>query len=266
MKNAVLAFLFLFSLVACKKPQESIATKIKKADHVEVTFFANGSQARPLSFSDAGMLDSLSKLVSDTPMEPKGCASDGKISYKKGDSLIFEGEFSLGKECGHIAFTDGGKTGALKLDPQPMNLLTRLKAKQEASKLEKLGWFIGKWTQSEGPDLTSYEQWTRANDHLFKGRAWTLYHTDTVHSETIDLLWEGDDIFYIPTVKGNAGPVRFKLTENNGQSAVFENPEHDFPTKITYENRGDSMLYAKISGMVKGKEVAKEFPLQRAKD
>jgi hypothetical protein len=93
-----------------------------------------------------------------------------------------------------------------------------------------------------------------------------LYHTDTVHSETIELLWEGDDIFYIPTVKGNAGPVRFKLTENNGQSAVFENPEHDFPTKITYENRGDSMLYAKISGMVKGKEVAKEFPLQRAKD
>jgi hypothetical protein len=84
MKNAILAFLFSLFLVACKKPQESIATKIKKADHVEVTFFADGQQARPLSFSDAGMLDSLSKLVSDTPMEPKSCASDGKISYKKG--------------------------------------------------------------------------------------------------------------------------------------------------------------------------------------
>ncbi len=266
MKNAFLAFALVLALSACKKSKESISTRLQQADRIELTFFAEDGKGTPLVYADTKMLDSLLPLVTETTSDALKCGYDGQINYLKGDSVIFSGEFNLSPECGHIAFSEGETTEFRKLAAQPMSTLARIKAVQNASKLEKLAWFLGKWTQIEGPDLVSYENWTRENDHLYKGKAWTVYHTDTVHSETIDLLWEGDDIFYIPTVKENAGPVRFKMTGTIGHSAVFENLEHDFPTKISYENRGDSVLFAKISGVIKGKEVAKEFPLQRSKD
>lgn len=264
MKNIFWAALILTALAACQKPQESLLTRLKTADNIELTFFAEGGKSATMVLADASILDSLAPLVSETPSEALKCGYDGQISYRKGDSVIFSGEFNLAPECGHIAYEDDSKTEFRKLSPLPMGTLARMKAAQNASKLEKLFWFLGRWTQTEGPDLVSYEEWKRSSDHLFTGKAWTVYHTDTVHSETIELLWEGDDIFYIPTVPENKGPVRFKMTQNDGQSAVFENPEHDFPTKISYENRGDTMLFAKISGLIKGKEVAKEFPLVRA--
>lgn len=165
---------------------------------------------------------------------------------------------------GLVAFLAGCQgattTNTPKEPPKP-----QVNPAPEPTKLERLSWFLGSWTQVEGPDLVSYENWSPNTDHSFKGNAFTLYHTDTVHTEKIELLWEGDDIFYIPTVKENDGPVRFKMTSSTENSAVFENPEHDFPTKILYEARGDTMLFAQISGMVKGKEVKKDFPLMKAK-
>jgi hypothetical protein len=129
--------------------------------------------------------------------------------------------------------------------------------------LAPLSFFLGRWSQTEGPDLVSYEQWARVSDSVWQGSSWTLYHTDTVFSEKLELKAEGKDIYYIPTVKENEGPVRFKMTKLEDRIVTFENPEHDFPQKITYEARGDTMLYAKISAMVNGKESAKAFPLKR---
>jgi Domain of unknown function (DUF6265) len=133
-------------------------------------------------------------------------------------------------------------------------------------KLEQLAWFIGRWTQVEGPDLVSFEEWKRASPTLFEGKSWTQYHTDTVHVETIDLVLEGEDIYYIPTVPENNGPVRFKMTKLEGKAVSFENPEHDFPQKISYALQGDSLLMATISGSKGGQEAKKEFPLRRVQN
>jgi hypothetical protein len=129
--------------------------------------------------------------------------------------------------------------------------------------LEPLSFFIGRWTQVEGPELISYEDWTRGTDSSWTGKSWTMYQADTVFYEKIELKAEGKDIFYIPTIDENAGPVRFKMTGLKDKSVVFENPEHDFPQKITYEARGDSMLFATISGSKDGQEAKKEFPLMK---
>ena len=44
---------------------------------------------------------------------------------------------------------------------------------------------------------------------------------------------------------------------------VFENPKHDFPQRIRYRLKGDT-LHARIEGTINGKERAIDFPYQRA--
>jgi hypothetical protein len=59
-----------------------------------------------------------------------------------------------------------------------------------------------------------------------------------------------NDLFYIVSVpnQNEEQPVAFKLTSSTIDYLVFENPEHDFPKKITYKLVTKDSLYAEISG------------------
>jgi len=41
--------------------------------------------------------------------------------------------------------------------------------------------------------------------------------------------------------------VQFKMTEATSQRIVFENPQHDFPKKITYELTTDSGMQVHLN-------------------
>ena len=58
----------------------------------------------------------------------------------------------------------------------------------------------------------------------------------------------GDDTFYIPRPRENPLPVAFRLVESGDRRLVFENPDHDFPTRIAYELRDDGSLLVWIAG------------------
>ena len=135
----------------------------------------------------------------------------------------------------------------------------------DKSPLEGLKGFLGLWKQDEGVNLISYEEWKKVSDNFYQARSWTMYNDKQVYEENIELKAENGEVYYIPHVVENKGPVRFKMTSLEGNLATFENPAHDFPQKITYEMRGDTMLFARISGVKNGKEGSKEFPLRRAK-
>lgn len=263
MKSACWILVSVIFFLGCNGSKDSFETRLKAADRIDLSFFTDGGGTVPVSITDRALLDSMAMLVSETKSDVLKCGYDGKIQYRKGDSILFSGDFNLSQDCGHIAFTDANRTEFRKLAASPMATLARIKGAQATSKLDRLAWFLGKWMQVEGPDLVSYEEWNRFSDRAYLGTSCTLYHTDTVHQEVIELISEGEDIFYIPTVKENNGPVRFKLTTLEGRKVVFENPTHDFPQKITYEAKGDSMLLAVISGAMNGKEASKEFPLRR---
>jgi hypothetical protein len=64
---------------------------------------------------------------------------------------------------------------------------------------------------------------------------------------------------------GGRPPVRFRCTSLSDRKAVFENPQHDFPTKITYERDGDELIAA-ISGPDGAKEKPETYHYQRAGD
>lgn len=56
------------------------------------------------------------------------------------------------------------------------------------------------------------------------------------------------DIYYVAHPKARCPGTDFKLTRSSATEAVFENPAHDFPKRITYRKTGDDTLTASIDG------------------
>ena len=129
--------------------------------------------------------------------------------------------------------------------------------------IDQARWLLGEWVSKTGV----HEQWQRQRETSFSGRSFFMNGKDTMVMETIQLEQRGNDLFYIPTVKNQNGgqPVPFKMTKISAGELVFENPDHDFPQKISYTKVGMDSLHAEISGTINGKERSKLFPMRRLK-
>ena len=116
------------------------------------------------------------------------------------------------------------------------------------AELEKANWFLGKW-ENKTSEGTFSEEWKVENDSLYLGQSYFINNNDTLFAETVRLEQHKNDLFYIVSVpnQNEEQPVAFKLTSSTVDYFVFENPEHDFPKKITYKLVNKDSLYAEIS-------------------
>lgn len=135
----------------------------------------------------------------------------------------------------------------------------------QTNSLSDARWLLGRW-ENQTQRGKMVEEWSKLNDSTFAGRSYMITATDSISLESILLKKEGNDLYYIPTVKGqnNDQPVKFKLTSSNTTSLVFENPAHDFPQKISYILEAEKSLMAEISGMMNGQTRSRKFPMKRA--
>ncbi len=130
---------------------------------------------------------------------------------------------------------------------------------------DSLGVIEGKWVmQFDGSSVM--EQWVKVNDTLYSGKSYEITGSDTVVTETISLVCNESGIYYIPAVmdQNDGLPVSFRLTGSEQEKFVFENPEHDFPTAITYEFLPGNALKASVSGMIQGELRSLDFDYVRA--
>lgn len=146
-------------------------------------------------------------------------------------------------------------------------------AKSHTVGLDQANWFLGIW-QNSTPDGVFTERWEQKNDSLYLGNSTVVVGKDTVFYESIDLQKTNNDWKYIVSVKNQASstsasnneqPVSFKLTSVTPTQLVFENPQHDFPTKIIYTQINNDSIVAEISGIIKGVEKKELFPMKRIK-
>lgn len=138
------------------------------------------------------------------------------------------------------------------------------KKSEKENKLEVVNWLVGTWeNKSDYGDMI--EIWNKTNDSLYTGNSYFIKQNDTLHSESIELIQKGDAVLYIPTVKGqnNNQPVTFQLTKQSPKQLVFENPTHDFPQKIVYQQITPDSLVATISGMQQGKASSESFSMKK---
>lgn len=118
----------------------------------------------------------------------------------------------------------------------------------ESQAQEKFHWLIGRW-QVEGKN--AFEVWELNERQSLSGRAFQVRDMDTLVTEVITLSYYEGAFHYVPDIAGDQPPVDFRITSSDGSSFVAENPQHDFPKKITYlysvENNRENIL-ATISG------------------
>src|SRR5688572_19298729 len=83
-------------------------------------------------------------------------------------------------------------------------------------KISQASWLLGTWSNTS-KERHDYEVWKKYNDSTYIGRSYSIRQGDTVSSESIKLIERGEEIHYIPTVKGqnNDLPVTFKLISLN---------------------------------------------------
>ena len=135
--------------------------------------------------------------------------------------------------------------------------------KKAESQLPQLSWLIGRWENNSDQGNLS-EIWTQDNDSTYTGESYFVIQGDTVFAESVQLAERSGKITYCVSIPGqnNDEEVCFELTKLKGKDLTFENPTHDYPSKITYLNKGDSLI-AEISGKVKGKEKREQFRMKK---
>lgn len=102
--------------------------------------------------------------------------------------------------------------------------------------LDKFDWLQGTWTRTNAkPGRSGVEIWQKRSDSEMTGQGISLKGSDTTFVEKLKIIMKDDAIYYVADVPENKEPILFKLTSHSKNRLVFENPQHDFPKKITYE-------------------------------
>ncbi len=131
---------------------------------------------------------------------------------------------------------------------------------KDYDELEKSVWLLGTW-HTETPDGNLKELWSRKNDSTFLGQSYFINKKDTIHFETINLIEENGVLLYITTIKGENQnlPTTFKFSETEENELFFENPKHDYPSKIIYRLKDSVNIDVTISGKQLGKSTSETF-------
>jgi hypothetical protein len=85
----------------------------------------------------------------------------------------------------------------------------------------------------------------------------------TVAFEFMRIAVNMDDMVEFIASPSGQETARFKMVSMNENEVVFENPEHDFPTRIIYQLMSDGSLLGRIEGIDKGTPRTAEFPMTR---
>lgn len=107
----------------------------------------------------------------------------------------------------------------------------------------RIKWILGTWEGIHGNGIY-HEEWKEVSQNELIGKAYLIRKGEIVNPEKLKLHCDESGIFYTADVAHNPKPVSFRLTQLEEGKMVFENPEHDFPKKITYIKEADNSLRA----------------------
>jgi hypothetical protein len=140
-----------------------------------------------------------------------------------------------------------------------MALVLFAAAQNPSSDLTQLGWLAGCWQIARGEQVID-EQWMSPRSGVMLGMSRTVRGGRTIATEFVTLRVVDGRVVYEANPSGQK-PTAFPATSVAPDRAVFENPSHDYPKRITYERRGDTAITAAIDDGAGGKRV--DYPFRR---
>lgn len=106
----------------------------------------------------------------------------------------------------------------------------------------ELRWMSGHWLQVGPGDSWTEEYWTEPKAGIMLGTGLSGKGLEAKSFEFMRI--QGGTFWGSPQGRP---PVAFKRVEQTRNSVAFENPEHDYPTRISYRREG-KILVATTSG------------------
>jgi hypothetical protein len=107
-----------------------------------------------------------------------------------------------------------------------------VKAQEAMPSIADLSWIAGSWSANSGSQ-TIEEHWTPAASNALLGMGRTIVDGRMTAFEYLRIVELDAGVFYIAQPNGRP-PTSFRLTQWDGEKAIFENPDHDFPKRIVY--------------------------------
>jgi hypothetical protein len=131
--------------------------------------------------------------------------------------------------------------------------------------VDRFSWLSGCWEGRVGEAVVE-EIWSKPAGATLLGLGRTVKNGRTQSYEFMQIREDKGTLVYLAQPQGRP-PVTFTFDQkNNSQLSLttFENPTHDFPQRIIYEQKGN-MLLASIEGTIKGKLERQEFLMRRVR-
>ena len=125
-----------------------------------------------------------------------------------------------------------------------------------------LSWLSGCWA-SENGEPGSGEHWMPPAGGTMLGVARTVKAGRTVAHEFMQIRPDANGTLGFLAQPSGQKSAFFPLLHLNGDEAVFENQDHDFPQKITYRRQASGDLIVIISGKNAGEARNIGFPMRR---
>ena len=111
----------------------------------------------------------------------------------------------------------------------------------QAPALGNLAFMAGCWNGDAGRGRIIAEAWTAPTVNVMLGTTRYLAGDRTVSWEFTLIEADSGGITMTPHPRGQA-PTPFRLTRLAPDTAVFENPAHDFPQRIIYRRAADTLI------------------------
>lgn len=139
---------------------------------------------------------------------------------------------------------------------------------EQGISVKSFHWLQGSW-QMQTRRGTITEKWAISNDSTLAGTSMMTRADGTeIPLEKIELSHRNGHYYYIPTVKNQNGeqPVEFKITSHSEKGFVAENPQHDFPKRISYKLVNKDSIHAVIDDGSATPVKKSDFYYSRKKD
>lgn len=125
-----------------------------------------------------------------------------------------------------------------------------------------LAWMAGCWAQETG-DAGSVEHWLPPAGGTMFGVSRTVKNGRTVEFEFMQLRMNAEGKLVFIALPSGQKEVTFVAANVGKDSVTFENPQHDFPQKVSYRLESGDRLIGRIEGTRGGTLRGVDFPMRR---
>lgn len=115
---------------------------------------------------------------------------------------------------------------------------------------------LGKWKAVDGQNVF-YETWSQEKTRM-TGTGFMLQGKDTAFGEKLIVEFVNEKLVYIADVK-KQNPAMFTCNAQTETGWIFDNPDHDFPNKISYYLISPQKLTVILEGIEEGKPIVQKL-------